>query len=88
MGQGGTPPALPFVVDGISPDYGTSAIFPYYSASLPFVADAVVLVTNGNQPFIAFYDVAARVVEPQIVNHIGDAFVNSTAESLKTLTSG
>lgn len=83
--QGGTPPDLPFVVDGEAPDYGTSGIFPYYSASFTFVADAVLLATTGNQPFIVFYDVSARIVEPQIVNHIEDAFVNSTAEPLETL---
>jgi hypothetical protein len=84
--HGGTPPDLPFVVDGEIPDYSTSGAFPYYSASIPFVADALVLGTTGNQPFIAFYDVAARVVEPEIVNHIEDAFVNSTtAEPIETL---
>jgi hypothetical protein len=86
MEHGETPPDLPFVVDGEIPDYSTAGIFPYYYASIPFVADAVLLASTGNQSFIVLYDVAARAVEPEIVNHIEDAFVNSTtAEPLETL---
>lgn len=74
VSQGGTLLDLPFVVGPQTQDYGVSGTFPYYSASLPFAADAVVLDTTGNQPFMAFYDVAARLVEPQLLttlNYLG-----------------
>jgi hypothetical protein len=77
--QGGSPPAMPFVVDGISPDYeGTSSSSPLYSATMPFIGDSLLLVSNKSQPFIAFYDVSAKIMEPEIINHISDAFVNAT----------
>lgn len=52
MEHGETSPDLPFVVDGKIPGYSTSGIFPYYSASISFVANAVLLATTGNQSFI------------------------------------
>lgn len=77
--QGGAPPAIPFVVDGISPDYeGTTPSSPLYSATMPFIGDALLLGSNKSKPFIVFYDVSANIVEPEIVNHISDAFVNAT----------
>jgi hypothetical protein len=52
--------AVPYV---IIPDYGTKP--PYFSASLPFAASSVWLRTPHGEPFIAVYEVAADVVQPQ-----------------------
>lgn len=47
----------------IIPDYGTKP--PYFSASLPFAASSVWLRTPHGEPFIAVYEVAADIVQPQ-----------------------
>jgi hypothetical protein len=64
----------------IIPDYRGS-ISPYFSASLPFVASSVTLRTNG-EPFIAAYEVAADIVKPTIIEHLG----NATGATTKALT--
>jgi hypothetical protein len=55
----------------ILPDYSGSTS-PYFSASIPFVASAVVLRTNA-VPFIAAYEVAADIVQPKIIKHLENA---------------
>src|SRR5215469_11160632 len=60
----------------IIPDYRAS-ISPYFSASLPFVASSVTLRTDG-EPFIAAYDVAADIVKPTIIEHLGNATTSTT----------
>lgn len=56
------------VISAINPDYGTST--PYYSASIPFVASGVVLWSHEGVPFLAAYQVSAKVGQPEIVNNI------------------
>jgi hypothetical protein len=56
----------------IKPDYRGSTP-PYFSASLPFVASSVVLRTLGAMPFIAIYEVSARIGQPQIINNVTTA---------------
>ena len=55
-------------------------ISPYFSASLPFVASSVTLRTDG-EPFIAAYDVAADIVKPTIIEHLGNATTSTTTNS-------
>lgn len=38
---------------------------PYFSTSLPFAANSIWLRTPHGEPFIAVYEVAAEVVQPQ-----------------------
>lgn len=60
------------IITSIVPDYGISP--PFFSASIPFVAHGVTLwccSTNlSGEPFIAGYEVYAKLVEPAIVNDI------------------
>lgn len=56
-------PGIIAVPSVIIPDYGTKP--PYFSASLPFAASSVWLRTPHGEPFIAVYEVAADVVQPQ-----------------------
>lgn len=56
------------VIAGIKPSYGTST--PYYSASIPFVASGVALWSNTGTPFLAAYQVTAKLAQPEIVNNI------------------
>jgi hypothetical protein len=57
------------VISGIVPDYyGTST--PYFSASIPFVANGVTLWSTSGEPFIAAYQVSAKLGQSEIVNDI------------------
>ena len=56
------------IIAGINPNYGTST--PFYSASIPFVANGVVLWSQSGTPFLASYQVFAKVIQPEIVNNI------------------
>jgi hypothetical protein len=56
-------PGIIAVPSVIIPDYGTKP--PYFSASLPFAASSVWLRTPHGEPFIAVYEVAADIVQPQ-----------------------
>ena len=56
------------VISGINPNYGTST--PYYSASIPFVANSVALWSQTGNPFIAAYQVSAKLAQPEIVNNV------------------
>ncbi len=63
----------------ILPDYSGSTS-PYFSASIPFVASAVVLRTNG-EPFIAAYEVSADVIQPKIIKHLENATTTSATNN-------
>ncbi len=56
------------VIAGLKPSYGTST--PYYSASIPFVANGVTLWSHTGTPFLAAYQVSAKVAQPETVNSI------------------
>jgi hypothetical protein len=58
------------VISALTPSYGTST--PYYSASIPFVASGVALWSQAGTPFIAAYQVTAKLAQPEIVNNIED----------------
>lgn len=58
-------PGLITVGSVIVPDYGTQA--PYFSASIPFVADSVWLRTPHGEPFIVVYEVVAEIIQPEAV---------------------
>lgn len=55
-------PGIISVPSVLIPDYGSSP--PYFSASIPFVASSVWLRTPHGDPFIAVYEVVAKVVQP------------------------
>jgi hypothetical protein len=63
----------PQIIGGIQPEYGTST--PYYSASIPFVSGGVGLWSAVGEPFLVSYQLSAKLVHPEIVNHIA---LNST----------
>jgi hypothetical protein len=59
------------IITSIVPDYGIST--PFFSASIPFVAHGVTLYCCSGlsgEPFIAGYEVYAKLGEPAIVNDI------------------
>ncbi len=56
------------VISGIIPNYGTST--PYYSASIPFVANGVTIWSQSGTPFLASYSIYAKLVQPEIMNNI------------------
>ena len=60
------------IIAGIKPDYGTST--PYFSASIPFVASGVGLWSPLNAPFLASYQISAKLGQPEDFN-----VVNTTA---------
>jgi hypothetical protein len=60
----------------IIPDYRGSSS-PYFSASLPFVASAVILRTNNGEPFIAAYEVSADIVQPERIKHLENATIST-----------
>jgi hypothetical protein len=60
------------IIAGIKPDYGTS--IPYFSASIPFVASGVGLWSPLNAPFLASYQISAKLGQPEVFN-----VVNTTA---------
>lgn len=64
------------VISTIIPDYGIST--PYFSASIPFVANGVALWSAG-EPFIAAYQVSAKLGQPEIVNDIETTTNNTNA---------
>ena len=69
----------------ILPDYGSST--PHFSASIPFVASAVVLGSL-DDPFAAVYEVSAELVQPETLINIGSANVTapSTASDVEAGT--
>ena len=56
------------IISEIVPNYGTST--PFYSASIPFVANGVTLWSQSGTPFLASYSVYAKLIQPEIVNNI------------------
>jgi hypothetical protein len=60
----------------ILPDYGSS--IPHFSASIPFVASAVVLGSL-HDPFITVYEVSAEIAQPENIINIESANVNDTS---------
>jgi hypothetical protein len=56
------------IIAGFRPNYGTST--PYFSASIPFVASSVGLWSSTDTPFLASYQVSAKLARPDIVNDI------------------
>jgi hypothetical protein len=58
------------VISAINPDYGTST--PYFSASIPFVASGVALWSQTGTPFLAAYQVSAKMAQPETVNNLED----------------
>jgi hypothetical protein len=56
------------IIAGINPNYGTST--PFFSASIPFVASSIVLWSQSGTPFLASYQVFAKLIQPEIVNNI------------------
>lgn len=67
-------PGIISVPSRIIPDYGTSP--PYFSASIPFVGSSVFLTTTGD-PFVAVYEVVAKVLQPQLVVDVDSANITS-----------
>jgi hypothetical protein len=71
-------PEIPKILSApsfILPDYGSST--PHFSASIPFVASAVVLGSL-HDPFIAVYEVSAKIAQPETIINIESANVNTT----------
>jgi len=71
-------PDIPKIISApsfILPDYGSST--PHFSASVPFVASAVVLGSL-QDPFLAVYEVSAEIAQPETVINIESANVNAT----------
>ncbi|MGI0044708.1 MAG: hypothetical protein ACRD47_13460, partial [Nitrososphaeraceae archaeon] len=64
----------------IVPDYGSSP--PYFSASIPFVGSSVWLRTPHGDPFVAVYEVAADIFQPQAVVDLEGANVTGTETSI------
>ena len=58
------------IIAGFRPNYGTST--PYFSASIPFVASSVGLWSPTDTPFLASYQVSAKLAQPDIVNDINN----------------
>lgn len=71
----GTISAPTFIV----PDYGNSP--PYFSASIPFVASGLQLISPKGEPFVAVYEVSAEIVKPTIINHIENALTNTSTNN-------
>jgi hypothetical protein len=72
-------PDIPKIISApsfILPDYGSST--PHFSASIPFIASAVVLGSL-HDPFIAVYEVSAEIAQPETVINIESANVNATS---------
>ena len=65
------------VISTIVPDYGIST--PYYSASIPFVANAITLWSEVGEPFMVAYQVSAKLGQPEIVNYIESTANNINA---------
>jgi hypothetical protein len=56
------------IIAGIAPNYGTST--PFYSTSIPFVASGIALWSQSGTPFLASYQVYAKLIQPEIINNI------------------
>lgn len=56
------------IISSIIPDYGIST--PFFTASIPFVANGVALWSSSGEPFITSYQVSAKLGQPEIVNDI------------------
>ena len=56
------------IISSIIPDYGIST--PFFTASIPFVANGVALWSSSGEPFIASYQISAKLGQPEIVNDI------------------
>lgn len=72
-------PGIPRVLSSpsfILPDYGSST--PHFSASIPFVASAVVLGSL-TEPFVTVYELSARIVQPETVIDLGTANISATS---------
>lgn len=72
-------PEIPKVLSSpsfILPDYGSST--PHFSASIPFVASAVVLGSL-TDPFVTVYEVSARIIQPETVIELGTANISATS---------
>jgi hypothetical protein len=65
------------VIASIIPDYGIST--PFFTASIPFVANAIALWSATGEPFIASYQVSAKLGQPEIVNDIETTNNNTKA---------
>jgi hypothetical protein len=65
------------VIASIIPDYGIST--PFFTASIPFVANAIELWSATEEPFIASYQVSAKLGQPEIVNDIETTNNNTKA---------
>jgi hypothetical protein len=71
-------PDIPKIISApsfILPDYGSA--IPHFSASIPFVASALVLGSL-DEPFIAAYEVSAEIAQPETVVNLDSANVNAT----------
>ena len=49
----------------LEPNYGTHS--PYFSATIPFSADSVILRNIDGEPFVAIYEVSFQVVKPHVI---------------------
>lgn len=49
----------------IQPDYGIHS--PYFSATIPFAADSVILRNTNGEPFVAIYEVSFHIEKPRLV---------------------
>ncbi len=49
----------------IQPDYGIH--IPYYSATIPFAAEPVILRSTAGEPFVAVYELSFHVEKPKLV---------------------
>ena len=56
------------IISSIIPDYGIST--PFFTASIPFVANGVALWSSSGEPFIASYQISVKLGQPEIVNDI------------------
>ena len=56
------------IISSIIPDYGIST--PFFTASIPFVANGVALWSSSGEPFITSYQVSVKLGQPEIVNDI------------------
>ena len=74
MTQENAEPPVSCAPSVIMPDYGTAP--PYFSASIPFVGDSVWLKTINGEPFIAVYEVFAKIVQPEGVVDLETALIN------------
>ena len=65
------------IISSIIPDYGIST--PFFTASIPFVANGVALWSSSGEPFITSYQISAKLGQPEIVNDIETTNNNTKA---------